>query len=212
MVVGGVGGFTGVSAALLTPPAAAVRYDDQCLQIAPFIQAASRPGGGDRRDLGGIGGRNMSGLAVMRGSGCLRRLESRSMGMLRGSCLCGGVQFEFPRDAAAPGSYCHCTSCKRLSGGVGTANASVRTDAITINAGRELLTTYQPSEGSKKTFCKVCGSNLFGGGWPDTERASVRLSSFDTPPDLRPQRHIFMRSVAPWELPPEDGLPRLEHR
>jgi len=116
---------------------------------------------------------------------------------LRGSCLCGGVQFELTGEFE-PRSYCHCTSCKRLSGGVGTANGRVRSDSVRITAGRELLRTYQPAEGTAKTFCSACGSNLFGGGWPESEFASVRL----------PTRHIFTRSVAAWETIPDDGLER----
>jgi hypothetical protein len=126
---------------------------------------------------------------------------------LRGSCQCGGVQFEVPApfDSLA---FCHCTTCKKLSGGVGTANGRIRSADVRILAGDDLLRTYQPDEGTAKTFCSVCGSNLFGGGWPQTERASVRLSAIDTPFDQRPQSHIFVRSVAPWETLPDDGLER----
>jgi hypothetical protein len=107
-------------------------------------------------------------------------------------------------------SFCHCTTCKKLSGGVGTANGRVRSDAVRIVAGEDLLRTYQPDEGSAKTFCSACGSNLFGGGWPKSETASVRLSAIDTPFEGRPQRHIFVRSVASWETLPDDGLERVE--
>ena len=126
---------------------------------------------------------------------------------VRGSCLCGGVEFEV-RGEFTPRSFCHCTSCKRISGGVGTANARARSDEINVVKGRELLTTYQPSEGSAKTFCSVCGSNLFGGGWPEREYVSVRLPAIDEPLEGRPTQHIFMRSVAPWETLPDDGLTR----
>ena len=97
---------------------------------------------------------------------------------LRGSCLCGGVRFEVTEPFTAV-SQCHCTSCKRISGGTGTVSGRARSDAVRILAGEELLTRYQPDEGSAKTFCSVCGSNLFGGGWPETESASIRLSSID---------------------------------
>jgi hypothetical protein len=131
--------------------------------------------------------------------------------MLHGSCLCGGVTFEIAADAVERGSFCHCTTCKRISGGVGTASVSARTDAISVTAGRELLTTYHPAEGSKKTFCSVCGSNLFGGGWPDAPRSSVRLPAIETPFENAPLRHIYTRSVASWEKLPDDGLPRVEN-
>jgi hypothetical protein len=131
------------------------------------------------------------------------------VGSLRGSCQCGGVQFEVPDDFE-PRSFCHCTTCKKLSGGVGTANARVRSDAIRIVAGEDLIRTYQPEEGTAKSFCSACGSNLFGGGWPDSEHASVRLPAIDTPFEARPRMHIFVRSVAPWETLPDDGLERIE--
>jgi hypothetical protein len=130
---------------------------------------------------------------------------------LRGSCLCGGVRFEVTQDFETV-SQCHCASCKKISGGVGTASGRAPSTAIRILAGRELLRTYQPDEGSAKTFCGVCGSNLFGGGWPTSERTSVRLSALDVPFDRRPEMHLFVRSVAAWETLPADGAPRFETR
>lgn len=128
-----------------------------------------------------------------------------------GSCLCGSVRFEVtePFDAV---SQCHCASCKKLSGGVGTVSGHVRSEAIRILSGEEFLRGYQPPGGSTKTFCVNCGSNLFGGGWPDSAVSSVRLSALDVPPDRKPERHIFMRSVAPWETVPDDGAPRFDTR
>ena len=108
--------------------------------------------------------------------------------------------------------YCHCASCKKISGGIGTASGGVAVEAIHILEGRDLLRTYQPEEGSAKTFCSVCGTNLFGGGWPDRPTASVRLSAIDDQFDEKPTRHIFVRSVAPWEALPDDGLDRFDER
>ena len=133
------------------------------------------------------------------------------MSSLTGSCLCGGIRFEVSESFERV-SQCHCSSCKKLSGGPGPVNGHVASVAIRIVSGDELVRTFQPSEGSAKTFCANCGSNLFGGGWPESEIASVRLSALDTPPDRKPERHIFMRSVAPWESVPEDGVPRFETR
>ena len=131
------------------------------------------------------------------------------MAALEGSCLCGAVRFEVTEPFVTM-TYCHCTNCKRLSGGVGTANGRARTAAIRVVEGRELLRTYQPREGTAKTFCSVCGSNLFGGGWPESELASVRLSAIDSPFDQRPEAHTYVQSVAPWETLPEDGLDRFD--
>ncbi len=133
------------------------------------------------------------------------------MAELEGSCLCGAVRFTVSEPFLAV-SQCHCTSCKKLSGGTGTVSGRTVTETIRFVAGEDLLRTYQPDEGSAKTFCSRCGSNLFGGGWPDSEQSSVRLSALDTHFDRRPEAHIYVRSVAPWEVLCDDGIPRYEVR
>jgi hypothetical protein len=130
---------------------------------------------------------------------------------LQGGCLCGGVRFEVSEPFQTV-SQCHCTSCKKLSGGVGTVSGRVQTEAVRILEGDELLRTYQPEEGSSKTFCSACGSNLFGAGWPESPRTSVRLSALDSHFDQKPEQHIYVRSVAPWETLPDDGAPRYDER
>ncbi|MBA2641429.1 MAG: GFA family protein [Actinobacteria bacterium] len=130
---------------------------------------------------------------------------------MRGTCLCGGVRFEvtqpFERVAA-----CHCESCKKLSGGGGTVSGRVRTEAIRLVAGADLVKSFQPEEGSAKTFCSECGSNLFGAGWPASEYTSVRLSALEEPYEGRIESHTFVRSLAPWETLPDDGAERFEIR
>lgn len=133
------------------------------------------------------------------------------MANLQGSCLCGGVRFEVTQPFEVV-SQCHCTSCKKLSGGVGTVSGRVGTEAIRIVEGEELLRSFQPDEGTAKTFCSACGSNLFGAGWPTSPKTSVRLSALDSPFDRKPQQHIFVRSVAAWETLPDDGAERYEVR
>jgi hypothetical protein len=130
---------------------------------------------------------------------------------LQGSCLCGGVRFEVTEPFERV-SYCHCTNCKKISGGTGTVSGRARTQAIHVLEGAELVHTFEPVEGTAKTFCRECGSNLFGGGWPASEYASVRLSALDAPFHRRPEVHIFVRSVAPWETLPDDGAARYDVR
>lgn len=133
------------------------------------------------------------------------------MTRLEGSCLCGDVRFEVTEPFLAT-TFCHCTFCKQLSGSYGTVSGRVNTSAIHVLEGEELLRSYTPEGGSAKTFCSVCGSNLFGGGWPESETSSVRLASFGLDFDRRPEAHMFMRSVAAWEIVPDDGLPRYDVR
>jgi hypothetical protein len=128
-----------------------------------------------------------------------------------GTCLCGAVRFEVDEPFETI-SMCHCESCKKLSGGPGTVSGRVPTGAIRLLEGEEHVRTYQPDEGTAKTFCSICGSNLFGAGWPTSEKTSVRLSALEGFFDQGPKQHIFVRSVAAWETLPDDGLPRHETR
>jgi hypothetical protein len=128
---------------------------------------------------------------------------------MQGSCQCGGVRFEVVGDFVSM-AFCHCATCKKISGGVGTANGRVRTENVRLLAGEDIVRTYQPDEGSAKTFCSVCGSNLFGNGWPESEFTSVRLSAIETPLGGRPDAHMYVRSLATWETLPDDGAERFE--
>jgi hypothetical protein len=119
------------------------------------------------------------------------------------------VQFEVS-DASDTLRVCHCTSCKKLSGGAATVNFRVPSKAVRIIEGEELLQTFRPPGGSGKTFCRTCGSNLFGGGWPESEYSSVRAPMIDDPFHAAPGTHIFVRSVASWETLPDDGAERFE--
>ena len=125
-----------------------------------------------------------------------------------GSCLCGGVRFEV-EPPFRRANHCHCSRCRKQSGTFGLTQGRVARDRFRLLAGEELLRVYAPAEGAAvKVFCSVCGSSLFGGHWPDGEEVSVRLGSLDGDPEIRPQYHSFVDSRAPWDVLPEDGLPR----
>lgn len=130
---------------------------------------------------------------------------------LEGRCLCGGVRFEVTEPFLTT-TFCHCVFCKQLAGSYGTVSGRANTSAIRVLEGEELLRSFTPEGGSAKTFCSVCGSNLFGGGWPESETSSVRLASFGLEFDRKPEAHTFMRSVAAWEFVPDDGVPQYDVR
>jgi len=133
------------------------------------------------------------------------------MATLHGTCFCGGVRFEVDETPDRV-RFCHCQSCKKLAGGGSTANFRAASASIRIVDGEDLVQTYQPDDGSAKTFCRACGSNLFGGGWPDSEHCSVRITTIEEPIGDLPGMHLWTRSVSSWELLPDDGFPQFETR
>ena len=137
------------------------------------------------------------------------------MAGIQGSCLCGGVRFEvtepFTRRLAVP---LRVLQADRRRVRHGERAGADRGDPDPSRA-RSFFARYTPPEGGgAKTFCSVCGSNLFGGGWPDVrDSASVRLSAVRARTSTgSPRRTRSSSSVAAWEILPDDGLPRYEIR
>ena len=129
--------------------------------------------------------------------------------MLRGSCLCGGVEFEI----TAPflrANHCHCSRCRKHAGSFGLTQGRVPRDGFRLLRGEDLIRIYRPNGGAVKAFCEVCGSSLFGGTWPEGPEVSVRFGVLDGDAGIRPQYHSFTGSRAPWDELPDDGLPRYD--
>lgn len=124
-----------------------------------------------------------------------------------GSCLCGGVAFEVELPFRRA-NVCHCSRCRKHSGGAGLVQGRVARDRFRLLRGSELVRSFRPPGGKVKAFCVVCGSSLFGGDWPDGAEVSIRFGSLDGDPSIRPDYHTFVGSAAPWDVLPDDGLPR----
>lgn len=129
---------------------------------------------------------------------------------VHGSCLCGGVRYVI----TAPfrrANLCHCSRCRKHSGAAASAQGRVPAEGFALLAGADLLTVYRPPGGGMaKVFCRVCGSSLFGGSWPDGDEVSVRLGGLDGDPGIAVQFHSFAGDPAPWEPACADGLPRFD--
>jgi hypothetical protein len=126
--------------------------------------------------------------------------------MLKGSCLCGAVRYEI----TAPIRYasnCHCGQCRKTHGAAFASYGRVPIEHFRITAGAEAIGTFRSSSAGTRTFCSRCGSNLEWRGSSHPERISIALGTLDDDPGLRPSRHIFVASKAPWyEI--ADGLPQ----
>ena len=75
-----------------------------------------------------------------------------------GSCLCGAVRYTV-RDATDAFGACHCSMCQRISGGV---NMSFTVPAASLEIeGEAAIRTYRSSDWAARSFCGICGSNLW---------------------------------------------------
>ena len=132
------------------------------------------------------------------------------MKTLRGSCLCGAIQYEIP-DQLLYAAYCHCSECRRFSGSAFSALGGIAKDQLQIKSGEEQIQYFRKTDASNMAFCRRCGSSLF------TEKplkglVHLRLGTLFDSPSLTPQAHVLVGSKAPWfeitdDLPQFESLP-----
>jgi hypothetical protein len=123
-----------------------------------------------------------------------------------GSCLCGGVRYEYTGELGAV-VYCHCAQCRKAQGTAFGTNAPIAADQFRLLAGAELLKSYESSPGKQRVFCANCGSPLYSRLLARPEVLRLRIGSLDTPLRSKPEAHIFAASKAEW-YDILDGLPQ----
>ncbi len=133
-------------------------------------------------------------------------------GVLRGSCLCGAVEFEVVEPFKVIHN-CHCSRCRRARAAAFTTNGFVSSSGVQFVKGIEHVSFYRLPEAKYFThaFCDVCGS-----GMPriDEQRkiAAVPLGALDDDPGSGPVDHLFTANKVHWfeihgDLPVFEGMP-----
>jgi len=115
---------------------------------------------------------------------------------LRGSCLCGGVQYSVDGPAQRL-NYCHCRMCQKAHGTAFAPYVRVAKTAFTFTAGAELVASFQSSADITRTFCSRCGSTL---QWIRGESTGLGIAAgtFDTDPGVGAGVQIWVESRADW--------------
>lgn len=125
---------------------------------------------------------------------------------LRGSCLCGAVQYEISGEPTKF-YHCHCQRCRKATGTGHASNLLVKPGSIKWLKGEELIKGYKVPEAIRFTnrFCSVCGGRV-----PryvkETDFIVIPAGSLDSEPPIKPQARIFWDSRASWSCS-GDGLP-----
>jgi len=127
--------------------------------------------------------------------------------MAKGSCLCGGIQYEIEGEIQLMAN-CHCSMCRKHHGAsfvtfVGTSMSQFR-----WLKGEDMLVDYESSPGVHRGFCRACGSSL-PIPVPNESMLFVPAGTLDEDPGQRPQAHIFVGSRAPW-VEITDDLPQFD--
>jgi len=121
--------------------------------------------------------------------------------MLSGSCLCGDISFEV-QGAPQGASMCHCSLCRKQSGGV-WSSAFMPEDDLKISGD---VTWFEASDTAKRGLCPRCGSFLF---WKahDEDTISFALGAIDGDTGLTLEKHIFVADKGDY-YDIADGVPQ----
>lgn len=132
--------------------------------------------------------------------------------MVRGSCLCGGIEFEIVR-AAGPFELCHCSRCRKVSGSAFMAGLGVRRDQFQLLCGSELISRYEAPLLDVPPTYQVCFCSRCGSPVPEPEGTGewmeIPAGLLDGNPEMQPDKHIFVELKAPW-FSFTDKLPKLD--
>ena len=116
---------------------------------------------------------------------------------LKGTCLCGGVEYEV-RDPEALG-YCHCGRCQRWTGS-SLAGVVVAPENFRFTKGEDLVKRYE-SELAPRNFCSNCGSSLYD----DLGAAYFVAAGLMGDLDLTPSFHQQVAYKASWHTIGDDA-------
>jgi hypothetical protein len=104
----------------------------------------------------------------------------------QGQCLCGAVRFS-AHVAKREIGVCHCSMCRRWSGGV---FMGVECEDVSVE-NENALGIYSSSEWGERCFCKTCGSTLF---WrsKDGSHTAVSVQAFENPASFSLVSQIYI--------------------
>ena len=125
---------------------------------------------------------------------------------LSGQCLCGAVHYAVA-DQFVYAANCHCSSCRRATGAAFKPFAGIARDKLAVTAGEEKLMIFGDATGHD-AHCGVCGSLLYS-VVRDGAFVHVTMGTLVDAPSIRPDKHIFVGSKAPW-FSITDDLPQYE--
>ena len=114
-------------------------------------------------------------------------------------CHCGGVEIEvaFPSRFVA---HCYCHSCRTTHAAGVVTWIGFKRDQVRFTRGAELVSDYESSPGTRRKFCKRCGTRLAfesqHNNWGD--EMHLPLALFVTAVDRAPQMNSFLQERPAW--------------
>lgn len=131
--------------------------------------------------------------------------------MIKGSCLCEGVQYQYNGDITVI-AVCHCHQCKRAQGTPFVTNAPIDFDRLSFVKGEALLKDYFSSPNKRRVFCSNCGSPLFSQLTDQPQMARLRVGTVTEGVLPAPSFQIFCESKSDWFVLADDMPQYPQHK
>ena len=133
-----------------------------------------------------------------------------------GHCACGAVTYGFDTEPTFIAN-CHCTDCKRASGGEMATFVAVPDKDFTVLSGNTKSFSYGPNTGTcadqglDRVFCTNCGSRVVTNNLKDGSGiVYVQEGTLDRLDEwFPPQAEVFTWTRQPWMRPLD--LPQFDH-
>ncbi len=112
-----------------------------------------------------------------------------------GGCLCGRVRYRIagPIESVC---HCHCTMCRRSSGGTVVTWINLPPERFAFTRGEPAV--YRSSARGERRFCGTCGAQLTFRSEDAPGEIDVTLATLDRPENHPADRHIWTKSRLPW--------------
>ncbi|MBC8242628.1 MAG: GFA family protein [Alphaproteobacteria bacterium] len=129
---------------------------------------------------------------------------------LSGGCACGRVRYQI-NDELMFTHACHCTDCQRTTGSAFVIHSVLARDELEIEGETQAATLPTGSGvGCDIHFCAACGTYIWCHYlYHKVPVIALRAGTLDDPTQVRPQAHIYTRSMQPWLRLP-DGVPAFD--
>ena len=117
--------------------------------------------------------------------------------MIKGHCLCGGIQYEY-HGTISELVICHCNQCQSAQGSAFATNAPIDANLFKFTKGKALLKVYYSNPKKQRVFCSNCGSPIYSAQVDKPGiyrlRAGTITSTFEHTPDYQQ----YCESKANW--------------
>lgn len=125
--------------------------------------------------------------------------------MIEGGCNCGAVRYRIEGEPLGVAA-CHCTRCRRQSGGAYSVNLLVPLAAMTVEGELSMFEDTDTTSGQPvyREFCGKCGSPIRSRLGANPAMVAVKVGTLDDPGPYAPRLHVFTRSKIDWVAIPAD--------